>query len=53
MSNVDDDVADRGLDALRTARVEGLHRRLDAFLDEHDGTSTSMPSAKKLPAAPR
>lgn len=36
MSNVDDDVADCGLDALRTARVEGLRRCLVAFLDEHD-----------------
>lgn len=36
MSDVDDEVAGRRLEALRSARVEGLCQRLEAFLDEHD-----------------
>lgn len=36
MSDVDDDVAEQGREALRTSRVEPLEERLRAFVAEHD-----------------
>jgi hypothetical protein len=36
MSNVDDDVAGLGLRALRTARIDGLRRRMNEFVETHD-----------------
>lgn len=36
MSNVDDDVSGLGRHALRTARVEGLRRRMAEFVETHD-----------------
>lgn len=37
MSNVDDEIADLGQHVLRTARVEGLRRRMNEFVDSHKG----------------
>lgn len=36
MSNVDDDVSGLGRYALRTARVEGLRRRMREYVETHD-----------------
>lgn len=37
MSDADDEIADLGQHALRTARVEGLRRRMNEFVDSHKG----------------
>lgn len=36
MSDADDDIADLGQHALRTARVAGLRRRMDEFVAAHE-----------------
>lgn len=36
MSNVEDDVSGLGRYALRTARVEGLRRRMSKYVESHD-----------------
>lgn len=36
MSNTDDKIAELGQHALRTARVEGLRRQMDEFIQSHD-----------------
>ena len=35
MSDTDDNIAELGHHALRTARVEGLRRRMNEFIDSH------------------
>lgn len=36
MSDADDNIAELGHHALRTARVEGLRRRMDEFVELHE-----------------
>ncbi len=36
MSDTDDKIAELGQHALRTARVEGLRRQMDDFIQSHD-----------------
>ena len=36
MSNADDSIAELGHHALRTARVEGLRRRMNEFVESHE-----------------
>lgn len=36
MSDAEDDVSELGRHALRTARVEGLRRRMNEFIQSHD-----------------
>lgn len=36
MSDTDDNIAELGQHALRTARVEGLRRQMDDFIRSHD-----------------
>ena len=44
MSDADEEIADLGHHALRTARVEGLRRRMKEFLEVHesDGDLTEL-----------
>ena len=39
MSDANEEIADLGQQALRTARVEGLRRRMSSFIDTHEGES--------------
>ena len=36
MSDANDDIAELGQQALRTARVDGLRRRMNSFVDAHE-----------------
>jgi len=36
MSDADDEIAELGHHALRTARVDGLRRRMNEFVEAHD-----------------
>lgn len=38
MSDADDELAGRGRHALRTARVDGLRRRMNEYLETHERT---------------
>lgn len=40
MSEADDELAGRGRHALRTARVDGLRRRMNEYLEDHDRNET-------------
>lgn len=46
MSDTDDRIAELGHHALRTARVEGLRRRMIAFVESHE----TKPDLKELRA---
>lgn len=38
MGDIEDDRADLGQHVLRTARVEGLRHRMNAFVDSYEGS---------------